>query len=47
MGLLWPSLLALWRRREPDAVASVQKGVYGMCAVAIASALLIVGVHLV
>ncbi len=44
-GLLWPAALATCRRRAPEAVAAVQRGVYGVCAVALASELLIVGVH--
>lgn len=43
-GLIWPALLAPWRQRAPAAIAAVQQAVYGVCAVALLSALLIVGV---
>ena len=45
-GLVWPLLLGVWRRRAPDVVAALQRRVYALCAVALASAALIVAVHM-
>ena len=45
--LCWPVALEFFRGRQPDSVRSVQAGIFGFCAVAIASELLIVAVHLI
>lgn len=45
--LCWPVALEFFRGRQPDAVGRVQAGIFGFCAVAIASELLIVAVHLI
>lgn len=45
-ALCWPVVLQVWRRRAPEAVAVVQQQSYELSAVALASALLIVVVHL-
>jgi hypothetical protein len=45
--LVWPAALQLWRRRAPEAVAGVQRDVYALCTVLLASEVLIVIIHLV
>jgi len=44
--LLWPLALQLWQGRAPDEIADLQRSVYGLGAVALATELLIVGVHI-
>lgn len=45
---LWcPPVLQLWRGRAPEALAEVQQRIYELCAVALASALLIAVVHVI
>jgi hypothetical protein len=43
--LIWPAVLQLWRSRAPQAVDEMQRHVYELAAVALASALLIAVVH--
>ncbi len=45
--LLWPLVLEHYRASAPEAIAGLQSWVYKLCAVALASELLVVGIHLV
>lgn len=44
-GLLWPLLLQLRRGQAPEVVGAIQRRVYALCAVALASELLIAAIH--
>ncbi len=45
--LLWPLALQVWHARAPEAIADLQRSIYGLAAITLATELLIVGVHIV
>lgn len=43
--LVWPLLLQAWRGHAKSAISALQSSIYGLCAVAVLSEVLIVGIH--
>jgi hypothetical protein len=44
--LLWPPALEVWKGRAPQAIFNLQRSIYGLCAIALSSAAVIVTVHI-